>query len=208
MNNQGNLGITTGILLIGFLLIGAVSASVIINTTQTVSSDKDLNKITNEVVDKICSYIEIKDIVGKFQQVQGQQKITQLLILINPLISQQIDIKHMTIKLTDGEQLRFLYFNGNVNTVNSYSLFDHPSWNTITPDTYSILSVIDDDGSITSSHVFNKNTDLAFIQIKLSPEAALIKGDSLQITILPSPGMERTVTIEAPLPTTHVVTLL
>jgi hypothetical protein len=73
--------------------------------------------------------------------------------------------------------------------------------------TFGILSTIDDDNSIINSHLINKNTDMAFIIIKLPDENAMNKDDSLVLTILPSPGIGRTVTLEAPLPIKNVVTL-
>ena len=207
MNNQGNLGLITGILLIGFILIGAVSASVIMNTTQNVSDNNDLNKITNEVVDEIITYLQFKDVVGKYQMINGEQRIQQIAILIKPLISLDIELSHMTIQLSNGEQLYILSYNGNAASINPYSVFNHPLWDTITPGTYSLLPTIDDDQSIITYQLINKNTDMAFILIKLPDDTAMKKGDYLDITILPSPGMGRTIRLEAPLPTTHIVTL-
>jgi archaellin len=206
MNKQGNLGLITGILLIGFILIGAVSASVIMNTTKNVS-DNDLNKITNEVVDEITTILQIKIAVGKYQMINGEQRIQQIAILIKPLISLDIKLSHMTIQLSNGEQLYVLSYNGNAASISSYSVFNHPLWDTITLGTYSLLPTIDDDQSIITDQLINKNTDMAFILIKLPDDTAMKKGDYLDITILPSPGMGRTIRLEAPLPTTHIVTL-
>jgi len=206
MNNKGNLGLVTGILLIGFILIGAVSASVIMKNTTNVS-DTDLNHITNEVVDELTSYLQIKDIVGKYQTIQGEQKIQKIAILIQPLVSGTVDLTDLIIKISNGEQLHLLNYDGNSNPLGAYSLFDHPLWNTIKEDSFTLVPVIDDDASMTTNHVMNKNTDTVFIIIKLPEDSMMNKDSTLQITLLPSPGMERTVTIEAPLPTSHVVTL-
>jgi archaellin len=105
MNDQAQLGIITLILLLGFILIGAVSASVLLTDNNTIT-EKDANKITTEVLDEICSYLQIKDIIGKYQIIQGEQKIQKIAILIKPLVTQDIDISHMTIQLTNGEQLQ------------------------------------------------------------------------------------------------------
>jgi archaellin len=206
MNDKGNLGVTTGILLICLVLIGVVSASVIINETTSVS-DTDLTQITNEVVDEISSYLQIKTIVGKYQTIQGEQKIQKIAILIKPLISLNIDITHMIIKISNGEQLYLLYFNGNTSPIGSYSLFDHPLWGTLTETTFTLIPLIDDDNSMTIYHFINKNTDNAFLLIKLPDDCTMKKGDIVQVTLLPSPGVERTVLLEAPLPTSHIVTL-
>ncbi len=67
MDDQAKLGTIAGILLILFILIGAVSASVIITDTQ-ITSETDLNSMTNEkIVDELCSYLQIKQIIGKYQ---------------------------------------------------------------------------------------------------------------------------------------------
>jgi archaellin len=206
MNDQAKLGIFAGILLIGFILIGAVSASIIMTSSQNISQE-DLNKITNEVVDEICSYLQIKHIVGKYQTIQGKEKIQKIAILIKPLVSQDIDVSRMTIELSNGEQFQLLFYNGLAESLNSHSLFEHPLWDSVTPGTFSLISTIDDDNSIINSHLINKNTDMTFVLLKLSDDIAMRYGDELKVTILPSPGMGRTVTLESPLSTKHVVTL-
>jgi archaellin len=206
MNDQAKLGIFAGILLIGFILIGAVSASVIMTGSKNIS-EEDLNKITSEVVDEICSYLQIKHIVGKYQTIQGEEKIQKIAILIKPLVSQDIDVSHMTIELTNGEQFQLLFYNGLAESLSSHSLFEHPLWDSVTPGTFSLISTIDDDNSIINSHLINKNTDMTFILLKLPDNIAMKYGNELKVTILPSPGMRRTVTLESPLSTNHIVTL-
>jgi len=208
MTDTGNLGVTSGILLIFLILIGAVSASVILSeTTRYSNSGIDLNQITNEAVDEISTYLQIKDIVGKYQVFQGEQKITQIAILIKPLASLNIDLNHMVIEISSGDQLRILYFNGKSSTIASYSLFDHPLWSTLDGNDYSLIPLIDDDNSMSTSHMMNKYTDAAFLLIRLPDNCMMSYGDILQLTLLPSPGIERTVPLEAPLPTSTIVAL-
>jgi archaellin len=206
MDDQAKLGTIAGILLLGFILIGAVTASVII-TGSEITSEDDLNRITNEVVDEICSYLQIKQIIGKYQMIQGEQRINKIAILIKPFVSQDIDISHMTIELCDGEQYQMLFFNELAGSIRSHSLFEHPLWDSMTAETFSLISTIDDDNSIINSHLINENTDMTFIILKLPDDKAMKKDDQLQVTILPSPGIGRTVTLEAPLPIKNVVTL-
>ena len=206
MDDQAKLGAIAGILLLVFILIGAVSASVIITDTEITSED-DLNRITNEVVDELCSYLQIKQIIGKYQTIQGEQRINKIAILIKPIVSQNIDISHMTIELCDGEHYQILFFNGTAGSIRTHSLFEHPLWDSITNETFGLLSTIDDDNSIINSHMINKNTDMMFILLKLPNDTAMNKDDLLEVTIRPSPGIGRTVTLEAPLPIKNVVTL-
>lgn len=206
MDNNAQLGTITGILLLVFILIGAVSASVII-TDSPITSEEDLTTITNEILDELCSYLQIKQIVGKYQTIQGQQRINKIAILIKPLVTQTIDLSHMTLELCDGNNYRILFFNETTGSIRSQSLFEHPTWNNLTNGTYGLLSTIDDDNSIITAHIINDYTDMAFIIIKLPDNAALTQDTQLVLTLRPSPGISRTVTLEAPLPIKNVVTL-
>lgn len=206
MDNNAQLGTIAGILLLVFILIGAVSASVII-TDSPITSEEDLTKITDEILDELCSYLQIKQIVGKYQTIQGQQRINKIAILIKPLVSQTIDLSHMTLELSDGNNYRILFYNGTAGSIRSQSLFEHPTWNNLTNGTYGLLSTIDDDNSIITTHKINDYTDMAFIIIKLPDNAALTQDTQLVLTLRPSPGIGRTVTLEAPLPIKNVVTL-
>jgi archaellin len=206
MNDQAQLGIITLILLLGFILIGAVSASVLLTDNNTIT-EKDANKITTEVLDEICSYLQIKDIIGKYQIIQGEQKIQKIAILIKPLVTQDIDISHMTIQLTNGEQLQISFYNGYAKSIYSYPVFEHPLWNSTVNGSFSVLSTIDDDNSIAQSHLLNKNTDMAFILLKLPTDMTIKNGDELTVTIFPSPGIGRTITLEPPLPIKNIVNL-
>jgi len=206
MDNNAQLGTIAGILLLVFILIGAVSASVII-TDSPITSEEDLTNLTNEILDELCSYLQIKQIVGKYQTIQGQQRINKIAILIKPLVSQTIDLSHMTLELCDGNNYRILFFNGTAGSIRSQSLFEHPTWNNLTNETYGLLSTIDDDNSIITAHNINDYTDMAFIIIKLPDNAALTQDTQLVLTLRPSPGIGRTVTLEAPLPIKNVVNL-
>jgi hypothetical protein len=113
----------------------------------------------------------------------------------------------MTIELCDGENYQILFFNGTAGSIRTHSLFEHPVWDSITNETFGLLSTIDDDNSIINSHLINKNTDMMFILLKLPNDTAMKQYDLLEVTIRPSPGIGRTVTLEAPLPIKNVVTL-
>lgn len=206
MNNQAKLGVIAGILLIFFILIGAVSASVLFNTSDELSED-DLNKITNEVIDEICSYFQIKHIVGQYQTIHNEQVIKKIGILIKPYVSQEIDISHISVELCDGEYYYLLFYNGSIGSIHSGSFFEHSLWDSITSEEFGVLSTIDDDDSIIRSHMINKNSDMAFLMIHFSNHTALRYGDQIDITIQPSPGISRTVSLETPLPIKNVVTL-
>jgi archaellin len=206
MAEHTRVGMIILILLIGFILIGAVSASIILTTTGEIS-DEGLNRITSEAVDEICSYLQIKNVLGKYHFSENQQKITQIAIQIKPLVSQSINISHIIVQLSNGEEYTILFYNGISETIQNHSLFKHPLWSSIQVGTYSILSILDDDSSIARLNLINKNTDVAFILLILPEYLALKNGDQLTVTILPSPGVGRTITLEAPLPIHPIVSL-
>jgi archaellin len=206
MTNTGNLGLTTGILLIVILFISAVAGSVIIQSTDN-TSNPDLTKITNEALDEITTYLQIKNVVGKYENIQGQEGIRQIAIFIKPLVSSNIDITKLTLMISNGNDLRFLSFSGQVAPIRSYSLFSHPLWDSMDEGSYSIISTVDDDTSMTDVHLINKNTDMGFIIFTLPATDPLLYDGSMQVTLIPSPGNECSVTLEPPLPTTHVVSL-
>jgi archaellin len=206
MNNQAKLGMIAGILLLGFILIGAVSASLLV-TTSTNSSTVDLNTITNEVVDELCSYLQIKQVVGKYENLQGKQQIQKIAILIKPLVSQQMNLSRMTLELSNGNQLTIAPYNGRAESLHSQSVFGHPLWDLTPAGTYSLLSTIDDDNSLAKWGLINKNTDMAFILLKLPEDLTMNINDQLTIILQPSPGQSRTLILESPPPIQSVVTL-
>jgi len=206
MTDTGNLGLTTAIILIIFILIAAVVGSEIIQTTQEVSS-ADLTSITNEALDEITTYLRIKNVVGKYETIQGQEGIQRIALLIKPLVSIHLDIEKLTIMISNGDDLRILSFSGQVAPIKSYSLFGHPLWETMNESSFSLLSTVDDDNSMIDFHLINKNTDMGFIILDLPATDPLLYGESLQVTLAPSPGNECSVTLEPPLPTTRVVSL-
>jgi flagellin FlaB len=206
MNNKGNLGLISGILLIVFILIGATAASVIMNKKGDVS-EEDYTKMVNEVVDDLCNYIKINDVIGKYDGVHAECHIQKIAIMIRPLISTQIDTSAMTIKISDGEHLCILFPTGQVALIGTSSLFDNPLWENTPQGTFSFISIVDDDSSLIDHHVINKNTDTQFIIINLPSDLIMHYGDTMDLTLIPAPGTQRTLSLEAPLPITHVVSL-
>ncbi len=61
------------------------------------------------------------------------------------------------------------------------------------------------DNSLVDYNIINKNTDMAYIVIKLSEDFSLKKGDSLVVALFPESGIQRTIKLEAPLPMKSIV---
>lgn len=209
MKKELGAGITIAVLLVSFLLIGATTASVLIGNTQSNGSisSEDIEKMVNEVVDDISTYIKITDIYGKYSSTENGPRIQQIAIPIKLYVSSTLDLMQFTIELNNGNQLSILTYTGNADCMQSHTLFDDPLWNSINEGTFGVLVTIDDDQSIVNFHTINKNTDAAFLLIKLPQDFTMKQGDTLQITLVPSVGTSRTIEAIAPLPTTSVVIL-
>ena len=71
MNIQGGTGIITAILLVGFILIAATAVSVIMRNSDDMS-EQDLEEMANNAIDEISTYIQIKDVMGKYYSTEGE----------------------------------------------------------------------------------------------------------------------------------------
>ena len=111
------------------------------------------------------------------------------------------------IKLCNGEKIKMLFYSGQAEFIHSSSLFEHPIWNTIENETFGFIVTLDKDRSLVDHNTINDNTDMAYIIIKLSEDFAMKKGDRITTTFFPSAGIEKTMTLEAPLPMKRIVTL-
>ena len=205
MNDKGGLGITAAILLITFILIAATATSVIMDQSGKIS-EQDIEKMTNEIVDELSTYIQIKDMVGKYYTINEKQRIQKIAILIKPLISIDIDVSTLTIKIHNGQQIRMLYYSGQAAFIHSHSLFEHQIWDEMNHNSFSFIVTLDKDRSLVDHDTINDNTDTAYIIIKLPQEFTMKKGDSITITLFPSTGITRTKTVVAPLPIKQIVT--
>ena len=207
MNTKGATGIATAILLISFILIGATSASLLIGDSGT-SSDYNYEEMVEETIDEISTYIQIKDIMGKYSSTTNEQYIQKIAILIKPLFSTNIDASKLIIKMDNGEQIKMLNYNRHAEFIKSHSLFEHPLWNNISVTEYSFITILDTDQSIINFNTINDNTDMTYIVIKLPNEFSMKKGDMLEITFFPSTGITKTINLEAPLPIKPIVSLI
>lgn len=206
MNNWGSTGITSVILLISFILIAVTVASVLTGGTVTNgTSEEDLEQILNEVLDEITTYIQIKDKIGKYYGTYGNQKIEKIAILIKPLVSQEINISELTIKLCNGNNIKILDYSGNTEDIGSNHFFEHPIWDDITVNNFGFIVTHDKDNSLKDYNTINENTDMAYIIIKLSEGFTMTQGENLVVTLFPSTGLQKTTVLEAPLPMKPVV---
>jgi len=207
MNNRAATGIATVILIASFIIITATAASVLFDDNINVSTE-DYENIIKETVDEISTYIQIKEALGKYYQIDENQYIQKIAILIKPLISNNIDISNLMIKINNGNQVKFISYSEKSELIKSSSLFEHPIWDAIQQDNFGFIVTTDKDRSLIDYNTLNSNTDLAYIIIKLPEDFFMISGDTLIINLIPSTGIIKTITVQAPMPMTKVVSLI
>lgn len=199
-------GLTSSILIISLILIGMTVASVISSETTDSISEQDLEEMTQETIDEISTYILIKDKIGKFKEINGEQRIEKIALLITPLISQEIDISQITIQLNNGENVLFLKYSNNSVDLGKYSLFEHFIWNNLDGSNFGCISIIDLDSSLVDHDTFNDCSDNAYVVFRLPDSMALSKHEKIIITLFPSTGITRVLELKAPLPIKSIVT--
>jgi len=204
MNKWGSsTAIAAMTLLIGFLLVSIVAASVITNGSGSTTSEQDVEEILNDVLDEISTYIQIKDKIGKYYTTNGIARIEKIAILVKPLITIDIDISQLNIKLCDGNTVKILGYNGNAAFIESNPLFEHPIWNNLDGNNFGFLALLDKDNSLVDHDILNE--DMAYIIIKLPEDFSMVKKEAMTLTLFPESGIERTITLKAPPPLKPIV---
>ncbi len=205
MGNFRSTGLTTLLLLIVSMVIMMCVASVITGETSGDSSTStDYDQIVDDAVNEISTYIQIKDMKGKFYDISGTQKIKRIALLITPMVSQNIDFKQLTVQIDNGEMVNILYYQDS-DKLKSSNLFGHSIWNSLNGFNYSLISINDFDDSIADFDIINENSDLAYLLIELPSNFCMQKYDTLKITLFPSTGITRTIILKAPMPMQSIV---
>jgi archaellin len=204
VNNSDKMGksIVTGImaliLLISLLLIGITIASIITDGTSRIIKEENFKQMTNKAITEISAYIQIKEQKGRYNELNGERRIDKIILYISPLVSQKIDVSHLTIQLNNGETIRFLKYVGNAENLESYSIFNHPIWNSMNGNNFGFISIIDLDESLISYDIINDYSDNVYIIFRLPDDMTLAKHDQLIVTLFPSSGITRTTILKAP----------
>ena len=199
-------GLASAILIVSLLLISITVAEVITSETTGSISEQDLEQMTQETIDEISTYILIKDKIGKFREIDDDLKIEKIALWITPLITQEIDVKQLTIKLNNGESVIFLTYSNNSVALEQYSLFEHSIWNIINGSNFGFISIVDMDESLVYYDSFNDYSDNAYVVFRLPESMTLSKHEKIIITLFPSTGITRTIELKAPLPIKSIVT--
>lgn len=209
MDDVGSTGIAVVLLLLSSAAFGATIVSVTSNGVNNNPSDEDLSqlavKITDETIDKITTYIQTTQMLGKYYGEPHHQKIEKIAIMIKSMISKNVSLSELTIELNNGNAVIMLSYSGDAEFIGANDVFEHPIWNSIDENNFGFVVTHDKDSSLVDYNTINDNTDMAYLIIKLPEYMAMSKGDTMTITLSPSNGITRTIDLEAPLPMTSVV---
>jgi archaellin len=198
-------GLTSLLLLIALMFIGITVASILTGQIVRSSSEQDLEQMAEKTIDEISTYLLIKDQKGKFNEINGKQKIEKIALWITPLITQEIDLSKLTIQLYNGEAVNYLTYDGNSANLELNSLFDHPIWNNINGSNFGFISIVDIDNSLINYQTFNDCSDNAYVVFRLPDFMTLSKHEEIIVTLFPSTGITRTIELKAPIPINPVV---
>jgi archaellin len=206
MRSAGSLGILAVAIFITLILVSAATSSVILEN-QTASSDSFEN-LVNEVTTDLTSYLKIQQIIGRTNHTATNNGINQLAIRIRLLVSGTVNLADLTLELIIQDNVLLLSYQQNATmTLGSGALFTAESWKLLTPQTFAMLIINDEDQSITTGQTLNKNTDTGFLLISLPEDLALHAYDTCELRIIPNPGHVRQITIDVPFQTTSIAIL-
>ena len=159
----------------------------------------------DESIEEITKYIQITDKIGKYYGPSHQKEIQKIAIMIKPFFSNEIDISELTIKISNFKSVKILSYSGHAQPIDTNHLFTHPVWNNIDENTFGFIATHDTDNSLSDYNILNKNTDMAYIIITLSPDFYMKKGDIITVQLFLTSGIIKTVNLEAPLPMRSII---
>lgn len=191
------------LLLIAIIFIALTATSMI--TTETTSSEEDLEQYVDDVINEITSYLKIQEVYATYSE-QSPYHLTKLAILATPLFHQEINLSTWIIQVQTNNALTIYTYNQTSSSLEEASVFTHDQWNILGLHHFGILSIQDKDNSLTRSHSFSEPNDLAFFTLSLD-DLFIIKGDIVTVYLSPGTGVEKTIQFQAPLPTKHIVNL-
>jgi flagellin FlaB len=168
-NKRGAMGIGTLIIFIAMVLVAAVAASVLINTSGFLQ--QKASATGKQSTEQVASGIQVLQVMG----VHNNSNINKLAIYITPNAgSAPIDLSQAVVMLTDGNtKLVAKYNESNTNTTDTHienggSVFDSGVWGNITSTEFGIIVIQDADGSCTGSTPVIDKGDIVAIALNTS----------------------------------------
>jgi flagellin FlaB len=197
-DKKGMIGIGTLIIFIAMVLVAAVAASVLIQTSQTLQ--QRAYKVSSETIQEVSSGLRIDDISG-YTNV-NRTNIELMAMIIAPRAgSQYIDLQNVvvTIQLDNYTVLGFdpNLIAGNVSSDGVFHTLNNTDLNSTN---YGIIVIHDADNSIVGTYGMNVG-DSAFIVMNLSASAKNGGAEprkDLQGAVIPEIGMSAVYYVRTP----------
>lgn len=193
MDDIGNVGISTSIVLISLLLVSAASSSIIMEIPDDLAGES--KQILDGVIDEITTYLKIEDVIGKYYTTNGIRSVEKIVILVKQLIQSTINMSEVMIKICNNNDVILLGYNGYAAESNSGAVFEHQIWAMI-DNNFGLIVILDNDRSLLDYGTMNQ--DKAFIAIKLPNNFAIEDGKSISISIIPTKGITSSIVLETP----------
>ncbi|MBS3778356.1 MAG: hypothetical protein KGY50_03575, partial [Candidatus Thermoplasmatota archaeon] len=168
-DDHAAIGIGTLIVFIAMILVAAVAASVIIQTSETLQNRA--NAVGKQTIREVSSGMKIVDLTGYTDA--DKTKIEYLAITIRPRAgSYDLDLNETLIYLQhDNLTVLSLCFSegedGVTSTVSEDGIFHSLNHNVLTSTNYGVIAVRDQDNSIVNSYGIGTN-DLAIVILNLT----------------------------------------
>lgn len=198
----------TAIIIFTIILVFSFAASSLVYKIPEEISEEELETMISTIYNSISTYIDIDHVYGKYTTTMNGRTITYLAVLINPYFSNSINIDEMILELVSNSDIHHVYFSGNSSKIDSYPLFSHQEWTHLSSTQYSIISIYDSDSSIEQINQLNDCTDRAYIILKIPEQMSLNNKEHIDMNILFSSGMKRSILLKPPFSTRDIVQIL
>ena len=193
MNRWGSTGVTALALLASLLIIGAGTSSVFLDESEGLSNE--VQNTVNNVLQEITTYIDVKNIIGYFNNIDKDAQLKKLIILVKPLIETTINLSQLNIQISNGASIRVFSYNGTAEKT-SEDLFNNRVWNKISENEFGVIILTDEDNSIKNWQMINK--DLVYLTLPIPSDLTIKPDSNIKISIIPNNGCIKTLEVEIP----------
>jgi archaellin len=187
------------------MVLFTFAASSLVYKTPEEIPEEELETMISSIYNSISTYINIDHVYGKYATTTNGRSITHLAVLINPYFSTSINIDEMILEIVSKSDIHHVYFSGNSSTIASDPLFSHHEWTPLSSTQYSLITLYDADSSIEQINQLNDCTDKAYIILKLPDSMMLNNKEHIEMNILCSSGMKRSILLKPPFSTRDIV---